>query len=102
MFCNAIAHAVDSQTYPPVEASSGEEQHCITSSLHLFAHFMFSCCRGKSNIGMHEILPIEHWEIYVDWLFCCCCDCCCCICNCGCTMTDEQKQQKQNYTKQEE
>ena len=43
----------DSQTYPhTVEASGGQEQYYIRSVLHLFAHFIFSCWRGKSYIGI--------------------------------------------------
>ena len=49
---NAIEKAVDSQMYPSVEASSGEEQYYIRSDLHFFAHVMFSSCRGKSYIGI--------------------------------------------------
>ena len=50
---NAIEQAVDNQTYPhPVEASGNQEQYYIISALHLFAHFMFSCWRGKSYIGI--------------------------------------------------
>ena len=49
---NTIEKADYSQMYPPVEASSGQEQYYIRSGLHFFAHFMFSCCRGKSYIGI--------------------------------------------------
>ena len=49
---NAIEKAVDSQTYPPVKASSGQEHYHIRSALNFFAHFMFSSCRGKSYIGI--------------------------------------------------
>ena len=49
---NAIEKAVDSQMYPPVEESSGQEQYYIRSALYFSAHFMFSSCRGKSYIGI--------------------------------------------------
>ena len=47
---NAIENAVDSQMYPLVDASGGQEKYYTWSALHLFAHFMFSCCSGKSYI----------------------------------------------------
>ena len=46
-----IAKAVDSQMYPLVEASSGQDQYYIQSDLHFFADFMLSSCKGKSYIG---------------------------------------------------
>ena len=49
---NAIEKAAYSQMFPPVEASSGQEQYYTRSALHFFAHFMFSSCRGKSYIGI--------------------------------------------------
>ena len=52
MLRNAIDKADYSQVYPPVEASSGQEQYYIRSDLHFFAHFMFSSCRSKSYIGI--------------------------------------------------
>ena len=53
MLRNAIAKAVDSQMYPPLEAS-GDQEPTTLGQLYicLFAHFMFSCCRGKSYIGI--------------------------------------------------
>ena len=40
------------QMYSPFEASGGQEKYYILSALHIFAHFMCSCCRGKSYIGI--------------------------------------------------
>ena len=60
-----VENAVDSQMYPPVEASGGQEKYYIWSALHLFAHFMFSCCRGKSlHLNMnrrYDLLNIEQF-----------------------------------------
>ena len=89
--------------YPPVEASGGQEQYDMSSALHLFAHFMFSSCRGKSYIGIW-ITDMSSWTLssFISIELCCCC-CCYCfmllllfICNCGYTNTHEQQQQ--NYT----
>ena len=49
---NTIENALDSQMYPPVEASGGQEQSYIRSPLHFSAQLIFSPCRGKSHIGI--------------------------------------------------
>ena len=81
---NAIEKAVDSQTYPhPVEASGGKEQYSIRSVLHLFAHFIFSCWRGKSYIGiwigdmssrtLSNCYRFVCFVVVVVTVSCCCC-----------------------------
>ena len=98
---NAIEKAVDSQMYPSIEASHSQEQYYIRSALHLCTHLMFSCCRGKSYIGIW-IGDMSSWTLsnLCGFLCCCCCSYCLMlllfICNCGSTTTDEQQQQ--NYT----
>ena len=68
---NAIEKADYSQMYPLVKASSGQEQYYIRSALHLFPHFMFSCCRGKSYIAIQEILVLEHCRVMLLLLLLC-------------------------------
>ena len=71
------------QMSSPVEASGSQEEYYISSALHLFAHFMFSCCRGKSYIGIW-IADMSSWTlsnlcrlffvvVVVSW--CCCSSC---------------------------
>ena len=59
---NAIEKAVDSQMYPLVEASSGQEQYYIRSGLHLLI-----CCSAVGEVShtlecrRYEFLKIEQF-----------------------------------------
>ena len=56
---NAIEKTVDSQIYPLVEASSGQEQYYIRSALHLLI-----CCSAVEQVSHAlECKRYEFWEI---------------------------------------
>ena len=53
------------QMYPLVETSGGQEQYYTLGQLYIclpISHFMFSCCRGKSYIGIW-IGDISSWTL---------------------------------------
>ena len=59
MLRNTIEKAVDSQMYPPVEASGGQEQYYVRSSWHLRECNWESS--GQSDVSLAEASGGQEW-----------------------------------------